>query len=206
MHTLAGLLQIAERKEKGPATTFEGAHILLAFITIGDAVTIGRGALALQSGLGEGAIRTILRKLREEGYADANASGCFLTPAGRRVYESIWRKLSPLVAVRDSRLGIGSTQVAVVVRGESRTVRYGIEQRDSAIRVGAAGATTYVIKAGKFTITGGSDDCEKDFPAKAWPELRKKLKPRNGDAVILCGANQEMVANVGALSAALTLL
>ncbi len=206
MPTLTELLQIAERRERGPATTFESAHLLLAFITIGDGDTIGRGTLAVRSGLGEGAIRTILKKLREDGYADANASGCFLTPAGRRVYQSIWKKLSPMVTLQGFKLGIGGVQVALAVRGGGRIVKYGIEQRDAAIRVGAAGVTTYVIKSGKFTIPGGSADCEKDFPSNAWSNLRAELEPKNGDAVIVCGAPDETTAKLGALSAALTLL
>lgn len=206
MQTLSGLLQIAEKKERGPATTFESSHLLLAFVTIGSTGTIGRGALAIRSSLGEGAIRTILKKLREDEYVDANASGCFLTPAGRRVYESIWRKLSPMVTLQESGLGMGSIQVALAVRGGGKMVNFGIEQRDAAIRVGAAGVTTYVVKSGKFTIPGGSNDCENDYPDKAWTELRGKLSPKGGDAVILCGAHQDTLAKVGALSAALTLL
>ena len=206
MQTLTGLLQIAERKEKGPATTFDRVHLLLAFLTIGDSGMIGRGALAAKSELGEGAIRTMIKKLREEGYADAIASGCFLTPAGRRVYGSVRKKISLIVPIQDSRLGVGSAQAAVVVRGAAKAVRYGIEQRDSAIRAGAAGTTTYVIRSGKFTIPGGSADCERDFPDRVWLELRSKLKARNGDAVIVCGALQETLARAGALAAALTLL
>jgi len=137
---------------------------------------------------------------------DANASGCFLTSVGRRVYESIEKMLSPMVLMRDSRLGMGGTQAALAVRGGSKAVRYGIEQRDSAIRVGASGTITYVLKAGKIAIPGGSDDCEKDFPDKGWSELRRKLDPGNSDAIILCGAQRETLAMLGAIAAALTLL
>ena len=204
--TLEGLLRIAESREKGPATTFERAHLLFAFINIGDNRTIGRGALAVQSGLGEGAVRTIIKKLRKDGFVETNASGCFLTPGGRRVYDSIWKKLSHIAVIRSSNLGMGGIQAAVAVRGNMKAVRYGIEQRDSAIRVGAAGAITYIIKTGKIAIPGGSADCEEDYPDEAWSELREELDPRNGDAVILCGAQQETTAKLGALSAALTIM
>jgi len=85
-------------------------------------------------------------------------------------------------------------------------VRSGIEQRDSAIRVGAQGATTYAIVRGKFAIPGGSPDCEEDFPGAVWSDLRTELSPREGDALILCGAATGTLAKLGALSAALTLL
>lgn len=204
MQTLSGLLEITERKEKGPATTFEKSHLLLVFVTIGDLGTIGRAALAVRSGLGEGAVRTVLGKLRDDGYADANASGWFLTPGGKRVYDSIWNKFSPIVTIHDPVPRLGDSEVALAVRGAGKSVRYGIEQRDSAVRVGATGVTTYVIEANRFTIPGGSDDCEREFPGKIWSELRKEVSPKNGDAMILCGGKDETSAKVGALAAALS--
>jgi len=101
---------------------------------------------------------------------------------------------------------VGKSQVGVLVRSKGASITNGIYQRDSSIRVGATGATSYVIKGNKFTIPGGSSDCEKDFPSRAWPTLREKLKPKNDDAVIVCGARDETTARLGALAAALTLL
>ena len=206
MQSLAGLLQIAERREKGPSPTFDKAHLMLAFLTIGESGTIGRQALAVRSGLGEGAVRTVLKKLRDDGYADANASGCHLTGTGKRVYRSVRDRLSSTALLEGSHLTVGFRQAALAVRGGAEEVRTGIEQRDSAIKVGASGATTYLMKSGRFTIPGGSSDCEKDFPSRAWTTLRKELRPGNGDAVILCGADTEVSARVGVVSAALTLL
>ena len=179
---------------------------MLAFLTVGESGTIGRHSLAERVGLGEGAVRTVLKRLREERLAEADASGCHLTEGGRRVYSSLIKKLSPFAAIEGSRLTMGSAQVAVTVRGGGEAVKSGIEQRDSAIGVGAAGATTYVMRGSRFTIPGGSDDCEKDFPGQTWRALRERLKPVNGDAVILCGAEMEKTARLGALSAALSLL
>ena len=82
----------------------------------------------------------------------------------------------------------------------------GLEQRDSVIRLNALGATTFVIKDGRFTVPGGSSDAEKEFPSKVWSVLRERLDPKNGDAVVVCGAKDETTAKLGALSAALTLL
>jgi hypothetical protein len=206
LQTLADLLRRADRTARGPSPTFDRAHLLLAFTTIGGSGTIGRQALALRTGLGAGAIRTVLKKLRDDGYADANTTGCFLTSKGRRVYESTRRKISTTFIFRGSNLTVGNFQAALSATGAGKSVKSGIEQRDAAIRVGADGATTYVMKAGKFTIPGGSSDCERDFPSKAWSSLRMGLSPRNGDSVILCGAKDETTATLGALAAALTLL
>ena len=206
LQSVGGLLQIAERPVQGPTPSFQKPHLVLAFITIGDRGTVGRQALAVQSGMTEAPVRTIIKKLREGGYAETNASGCYLTGAGQGVYESLRSRLTQFLPIEGSQLTMGEFQLGLVVKGGGKAVRSGLEQRDSAIALRAAGATTFVLKEGKFTVPGGSDDCERDFPSGAWATLRKKLKPRNGDAVIVCGAKDETTAKLGALSAALTLL
>ena len=206
MPSLASLLQISERPIQGPPASFERAHLLLAFITIGETGVIGRQSLAARSGLGEGAVRTVIKKLREDGYAGTTASGCYLTTAGKRTFKSIQEKFSPFMSQKSSTLTVGDFQVGMAVRGAGRKMKTGLEQRDAAVKVGATGASTYIMKSGKFSIPGGSSDCEEDFPSKVWSALREQLTPKNGDAVILCGAPDETTAKLGALSAALTLV
>jgi hypothetical protein len=204
--SMSAWLRLLEKREPGPTPGFSKAHALLAFITIGTAGTIGRQALAASSGLGEGSIRTVLKKFRQGRYVTTDAVGCHLTASGKELYESISRKLTPVIPLQSSMFAVGNSQVAVLVRSAANSVGSGIDQRDSAVRVGAAGTTTYVIRSNKFGVPGGSSDCEKDFPGKLWSSLRDGLKPKDGDAVILCGARDETTAKLGALSAALTLI
>jgi hypothetical protein len=203
---LERLLHITDEKPLGPFPTFGRAHLLLAFIMIGEKGSIGRHTLAASSGLGEGAVRTVIKRLKEEGYAAVGASGCHLTPGGKRAYSALEEKLSRIVPVQSSTLTVGLHQVSVAVRKGGSAVGSGIDQRDSAIKIGAVGATTYVIKGGKFTIPGGSSDCERDFPSGSWKTLRKELQPKEGDSVILCGASTPTIATLGAIAAASTLL
>lgn len=206
LQSFRGLLQLAARPSIGPSPSYGKAHMVLAFLTIGESGLIGRQALAAKAGLKEGPARTIIKKLRDGGYAGANASGCYLTKSGMSALQSFAAKLSPLVAVERSAITMGFIQVGLAVKEGGRAVRGGLEQRDAAIGVGAAGATTLVIKGGRFTIPGGSADCESDFPGPSWGSLRAHLKLANGDAVVLSGAADEVTAKLGALSAALTLL
>jgi hypothetical protein len=203
--TLDRLFHLTDDRPLGPFPTFDKAHLLLAFVTIGEKGSIGRHALATNAGLGEGAVRTVIKRLREEGYATVGAAGCRLTRGGERVYATLAEKLSRIVPVQNSDLTVGPHQVALVVRKGGSAVGSGIDQRDSAIKVGAAGATTYVIRAGRFTIPGGSPDCERDFPSDVWGALRKELQPREGDSVILCGASTPTLATLGAVAAAASL-
>jgi len=197
---------LASSRSPGPVPSFTGSHILLLFLNIARSAYVGRGALAKQSGLGEGATRTVLRRLKEKGYVDTIKSGCFLTPAGKLACKSIASWATDVVTVPRSELTMGEHQTAVALKGAGGSMRLGIEQRDSAIRVGAAAATTYIIQSGRFTIPGGSTNCEKDFPSTTWSFLKKSLAPKNNDVVILCGAQDEVSARLGALAAAITLL
>ena len=206
LNSVHELLDMVGSGAPGPAPSFTGAHILLAFLTIADSSYVGRKTLATRAGLGEGAARTILRKLKEGGYVDTIRSGCYLTGSGKALAKSIHTGMSDVVPIPRSDLTMGDNQAALTIRGAGKNVHSGIEQRDSAIRIGAAGATTYAMKSGRFTIPGGSSNCEKDYPSQAWSYLKRNLGPKNEDAVILCGARDEVSARLGALAAAITLL
>jgi hypothetical protein len=203
--SLSALIGLIEEREQGPSPGFGVEHALLTFLIIGESGNIGRQALARRLELGEGSMRTVLRRLGRAGYLRVDRSGCHLTSSGQRLFQTISRRIGSRVALGSTALTVGKSQVAIIVR-TPKPVGKGIEQRDSAIKAGASGATTYLIRAGKFTIPGGSSDCEKDYPSQAWSMLREKLKPKSGDAVIVCGAPEERMAELGALSAALTLL
>lgn len=200
------MLTLAEGSNRGPSQSFDRSQFILTFLTIGDSKRIGRQALAEKAGLGDGAVRTVLKRLRDGGYADASASGSFLTQSGMAAYGGLRKKITPVVEISRSQLSPGKHQAALAVRKAGPGVRVGIELRDAAIRTGAAGATTYVIRSGKFAIPGGSGDCEREFPSPAWRVLRSDLHPREGDAVIVCGSDTRFGAILGALSAALALL
>lgn len=200
------LMDLVGSSAPGPVPSFTGPHILLAFLTIANSSYVGRKTLASKSGLGEGAVRTILRKLKDGGYVGIIRSGCYLTRSGKALAKSIYSDMSDVIPIPKSDLTMGDNQAALILRGAGKNVHSGIEQRDSAIRIGAAGATTYVMKSGRFTIPGGSSNCEKDYPSRVWSHLRGNLSPKNEDAVILCGATGDVSAKLGALAAAITLL
>jgi hypothetical protein len=204
--SLRSLLDLATAEAPGPSPTYTASHILLVFLTISASNYVGRQSLARQCRLGEGATRTVLKKLTDQGYVGVIRSGCYLTRSGKLLARAIATTMSSLVAIPHSSLTMGEYQAAVVLRKAGGQVRSGIEQRDSAMRIGASGATTYVIRSGRFTIPGGSSNCEKDFPDGAWAVLRRELAPKDGDAVVLCGAGAEVSARLGALAAVTTLL
>ncbi len=206
MSIFTPLLRTANQRERGPSPSFTPAHLVLTFLVIGDAGLLGRQTLARKVGLGDGAVRTVLRKLKDGGFVQVGASGCALTNEGAQAYGGIRQKITMQVELAPSTLTVGDRQFSIVVREAGPEVKGGIEQRDAAIKAGAFGATTYVIQGSKFTVPGGSSDCERDFPSGVWKELKGKLNPAEGDAVIVCGSNDQIASTLGSLAAALTLV
>ncbi len=206
MPLLAEFLKAEYRRPPGPTPSYTKAHLILAILSIGDAGVIGRQALARETGIGEGAIRTIVRKLKQANYVKTFASGCTLLARGEKLHSAIKMAIPRIIPIPYTKLTVGSVQSAALVRGVASMVTDGIAQRDAAVRVGADGATTLVVLGSEIKVPRGSQDCETDYPDKIWSLLRKELRPENNDLMILCGARDQTSSRVGALNAALTLL
>src|SRR5579863_1234484 len=95
---------------RGPSPSFDSPHVLLALLIIGDAVMVGRQALARQLNLGEGAARTIVRRLKDSGLIETDASGCHLTSSGGKLYDEIRRRISKFASASGGKLTIGEFQ------------------------------------------------------------------------------------------------
>lgn len=206
MSAFTSLLGIGSTRSPGPTPTYGPAHVLVALLTIGEAGVLGRQALSNEVGLGEGAIRTVIKWLKADDYIEIEANGCRLTSKGKQTYNELKRRIPKVLVLQKTPLTVGKVQVAVLVKKKSGRVKSGIEQRDSSIKAGASGATTYAVSGSRFEVPGSSKDAEKDFPAEAWTKLRNGLDPEDGDVVIVCGSDEKNTSLIGAISAALTLL
>jgi hypothetical protein len=87
-------------------------------------------------------------------------------------------------------------------------MRFVIEQRDSAIRMGATGATTLLFRENKFVMpasSSGQDTLRKEQNIRAI--LIDKLKPQQEDVIIIGSANiDRKTAELAAKHAALLTL
>ena len=166
MSAFAALLKMDTPRAPGPVPTYSSSHVLLMVLTIGGAGAIGRHALAEEAGLGEGAVRTVIKWLKEDGYITVEPNGCQLTAKGRQVYFELRSAMPKTLELSRTTLTVGREQVAILLKNKSSRVRSGIEQRDSSIRAGAAGATTYVIKGSSFRCRGRQWTARRTFPVR----------------------------------------
>ncbi|HVB96048.1 MAG TPA: DUF4443 domain-containing protein [Nitrososphaerales archaeon] len=202
--TLEALRDVLSSEYKGPRAVFSEVHVLKAILAIGTEGAVGRGRLGSLVGLGQGEVRTLIKRMKENDLILIQPEGCRLSKKGEREFVKLNQKIPWSSRVEARSLRIGDECAAVLVRGAGQNVRKGIEQRDAAVRVGANGAFTALFAKGRFTIPGEGTDCEKDGPRGLWSAARS-AGPREGDVMIVVGARSEEEAEIGALAAALTL-
>jgi hypothetical protein len=195
--------QISGKKAPGPQTTFTIFHVYYALELLAKK-PLGRNKLAEKLEVGDGAVRTIIGRLKEAGLILTQKEGCVLTKKGMEVsrrFEEIFPKRMELPK---SPLSDSEFNYAFLVRDSGQKVGSGIDQRDAAIIAGARRALVVVSKNGSLCIAQISDCVEKDYPNAA--KTLKTLNPQENDAIIIAGADSALRAKRGAFAAAWSLI
>lgn len=204
---LETLLALSKLPSPGPAPAFSHVHICNALLTIGDEQPIGRIELSRRLGLGEGAIRTIIRHLTNARAITTVKNGCVLTKRGTQLYNPLRSKLSRISHIDARQLALDKISAAILIKGAGRLVKRGIEQRDAAIRTGATGACTLVIRDREYVMPMAENN---DWRLRAddplTQELERSFHPKDNDVVTIVSAPNKRLAEQGAMAAALTLL
>lgn len=199
------LREMVARKGSSRTLTFSAPHVLKAIRTMFDQKYTSRQALCGNLHVGEGAARTLALRLRQAGLVDIIRAGIFLTPAGRRLAEELFQAIPSQCPVGPCSVANKKRNHAILLRGYAARVDNGIDQRDYAIMYGASGATTLTFGNGTFTFPNETTDCLSDDPHTA-DKLRKELKPRDGDTIIIASADDPFVAEIAAINSALRTL
>jgi len=203
--SLEALRQVLASDYKGPRAVFSEVHVLRAIRALGSQGSVGRGRLGELVGLGQGEVRTLIKRLKEKDLILIQPDGCRLSKKGEIEYGALRRKIPWESKVRAKTLGIGERNAAVLVRDAAPRLKRGIEQRDAAVRVGAQGALTALYSGSHFTLPGERNDSEKSGPHDLWAAARA-AGPKRNDVLVVVGADSDETAELGALAAALTLL
>ncbi len=201
MTPLDRLLGMAEKTAPGRAPSYSAAYVMMALELLSHLGVLGRKQLAERLGLGEGAVRTMIGRLMDEGLVQTSRVGMRLTDEGRQLLEDLGGPMTG-VEMPLTEITVGAYNYAVVIRRGAGGIRKGVEQRDAAIIAGASGATTLVVEEGRFLMPGVDEGVDHGI-AKL---LRSELAPEEGDAIIIGSAESSLMAQVGAISAALELI
>ena len=189
----------------GPLPAFSKLHVLKAIDLVGRMGPLSRASLSRELGIGEGAVRTLLKKLVSADLVRTSRSGCVLTEEGMALWTELNARLAKRSPIARSAISLGAHGFAILVRDGAKKVRLGVEQRDEAVRAGAKGALVLIAEEGRLKMPGVSDDIRADYP-DLFEEVAKSLEPEEGDAIVIAYADDPLVAEYGALAAALSLL
>ncbi|CAD5244835.1 DUF4443 domain-containing protein [Thermococcus camini] len=175
--------------------------------TLEDAVAVlfmlqnptGRKAVSEALDLGEGSVRTLLRKLLWQGLIRSTQRGHSLNGRGMELLEGISRHFSEVRRVGEIE---GHPAFALTVREPGKFKS--IELRDEAIRFFAKGAMILVVRNGEPIFP------EDGRPlSETMPELAEKVKGafrlEDGDLVVVTWAEKEADAMKSAYHVALSL-
>ena len=203
------MLSIIERVTRkiapGRAPSFNEAQVVKALEIICAHGTVGRVRLSKELELGEGATRTLLKHLKKEGLIEGSRRGITFSEYGKKLFSNLRSKISEGIDVPNSPLTVGPFNIAVLVRDMAHGVRRGVEQRDTAIKAGALGATTLIFSRSKLVMPSSEEDVFKGI-SSIYDMLVSKLNPKENDVIIVGSGENKPSAEIGAKMAALELL
>jgi DNA-binding MarR family transcriptional regulator len=196
--------EIAEKKAPGPSTSFTVFHVFYALELMAQK-PIGRNKLAKKLDVGDGAVRTIISRLRDAGLVETSKEGCSLTKKGLEIWGQFEQVFPKRVEIPKNELNRSEFNFAFLVKNSGQKVRSGIDQRDAAIIAGARKALVIVFRDGHLRIESVSNSVEKDYPTAA-NQILKELTPEDNDAIVIACADSALKAKGGAFAAGWSLI
>ena len=196
--------QISGKKAPGPSTSFTIFHVFYALQLMAQK-PIGRNRLAGQLNVGDGAIRTIINRLREADLIETSKSGCNLTQKGKHIWKQFDKIFPKELDLAKSELSPSEFNHALLVKNRGEKVGSGIDQRDAAIIAGARKSLVIVYRKGHLCIEGVSNNIEKLYP-EAVKQILDQMQPQENDAIVIAGAESALKAKRGAFAASWSLI
>lgn len=154
---------------------------------------IGREKLMKELALNEASARTMLNFLRRKGLLKPTKRGHEPTEKCRRILKFLKGNIKGPIALGKMPITVGEKNIAYIVKNRASKIRYGIEQRDQAIIMGAHGMTT-IIKKGRILMPGMKKS------------INLSIDMDDGDVLLIGSADDEKTAEFAALYAAYLLL
>ncbi len=195
------LNRVAERSAPGRSPSYGETQVLRALELV-SGEGIGRAALGLKLGIGEGVVRTLIKHLLAEGLVEVSMRGVKTSKNGGRLLSDIHAVILRGIGAPATEDVVGGCGYIVLVRGVASHVRVGLEQRDAALLAGAKGATTITFVGGRASIPG----IDRGPSRSLLSFLEEKVRPEDGDVVIVGTGDTSSDAQVGAYAAALSLI
>lgn len=182
----------------GPSYKFDDTDLFTILDLLHVGKRVGRGRISNHLDLGEGSTRKLVELMRDYDMLKIEQPGITITRFGRKVYDLTGMRL---VDINVPGHVIGECQTGVVIKNVADKVGEGIEQRNTGIKTGGYGCTTWFVRNGDLIMAPGWNMHEEN-PELAC-EIMDKCELEEGDTLIVGGADSVRKARVSAVSAAL---
>jgi hypothetical protein len=185
--------------------SFEKCDVVAALIfASSETQPVSRFTLMTRLDLKEGPVKTLLRRLEQNGLMiRVGNRGHTLTSAGKAWNDRIRQRIIDFKEVKVPALSLAKFAYGIQLRNLSAFVESGIEQRDRALLVGGAGATTLIFESEALRVPSVS---KKVVDKNTLKDLTSVFKLQEGDILIVGMGHTPADAQRGAFNAALSLL
>lgn len=197
------LEKIASRHARSRILSFDSVHVFKVLQLIENKGHVSRNLLCRELSLGEGSVKTLVKHLKTQGVIETTKAGTRITSKGKKLSSQFFSAIPAEMNLSRCSIALGKFNYAVLLKQYGFALKSGIEQRDAAIRMGAIGATSLLFSHNSFLMPGTDYDPLIKDPDTA-RLLLEKLKPENGDAIVIgSDMKNERRAELAAKNAAL---
>lgn len=208
VHTFVeAVTRIATRYAPSRVLSFSEVHVFKTMQLMKDNRRVSRVLLCKELGLGEGAVKTLVKHMKTDDLIATTNGGTRLTSRGKAICNALVSSIPEDTSLPKCSVALGKFNHAVLLKNLSYVIKSGIEQRDAAIKMNAIGATTLLYKDKKLVMPTNM----MQNSLKKEPEIRKllieKLKPEQEDVIIIGSSDiDSRTAELAAKNAALSTL
>lgn len=190
------------------APAFKPHHAAVALIMIGREQPLGRYELCGKMSIGEGSVRTLLKRLTEADYIEPEGKqGQRLTQKGRKLFDEVSKDVPIGLSLDVRQLVMYEYAFANLVKQKASKVTDGIRQRDEAIiqgGYGKAGASTLIQKNVRLVMPPDDFHILLEYEAETLLII-ESLRPEDGDVVLIGSADDPNLAREVAMASVMTL-
>lgn len=192
---------------KGPKRilTFSTPHVFKALQILSKQKYVSRISFCNELHIGEGAVRTLISHLKQDGIVDSIRSGTFLTPKGEKFTKKFSDIITAQCTIESCNIAREKYNHGILIKNHAGIICNGMDQRDFAILYGSKSTTTLLFKNDRFIFPNESNDALVDDP-KTKKILLEKLLPEENDTVIITSSDDPFVAELSAINSVLCTL
>ncbi len=197
------LQKVVKRKGSSKTLSFSIPHILKSIFYMSNQKYVSRSNFCKEIQLGEGAVKTLILHMKEEGLVETIKSGTFLTKKGQKIAEKFHNAIPAQGFLKKCNTTKGKFNYVIRIKKEfTSNLGNGMQQRDYAILYGASDSLTLHHDKKEFFFIGDKMKCF-DKEDKTRTDLINNLTPNNGDVIIITSSDDKFVAEISAINTAI---